>query len=90
MREPHERAHEEQAISGDEAELNECKRDGVAELDEDGFACVGGEGGTCVPESAEGDEADSLRVRELEGGGCGGERRDGRAKVALWGCRERS
>ena len=89
-RKSHDGRHEEEAVSRDKGKLDECEGDGIAELDEDGFACIGGEGGASVPESAEGDEADSLRVRELEGGGCGGERRDGRAKVASWGCRERS
>ena len=50
-------AHEEQAVRSNEAELDECEGDGVAECGHDGLPGVGGEGGGGVPEGAQEDEA---------------------------------
>lgn len=43
FREPHERGHEEDAVEGDESELDECEGYGVSKLIEESFAGVGGE-----------------------------------------------
>ena len=56
--EAHGGAHEQQAETRDEAELDKRERDGVGELVHDDLAGVGGQRGGGVPEGAEEDEAD--------------------------------
>ena len=43
-RKTHHGGHEQQAVKRNETELDECEGDGIAELHENGFSGVGGEG----------------------------------------------
>ena len=57
LREPDERAHEEETVTCYEAELNKCEGNGVAEGRHDRLPRVGGEGGGGIPQAAQEVEA---------------------------------
>ena len=60
LRKSHCRTHEQNAIERHEPELNEGQRNGVPELGQDCFSCVGRECTGGVPEGAEKYEASGL------------------------------